>query len=481
MVTDAEYQAWLQDPNAARVVLLEAEYLDGGVQKTFYAANAPYVSEPSPAIPAAGPYNTPYDDVLASDIAFSRRLSGALTGRSSVSRGDLTLYNDGSLDAWLGFWFDGQPARLYLGSPVWSRDEFRLIFKGASSGVRTARNSMVLGLRDGSIALDREFDRSVIGSGPNAQTRSPLSFGRIFNASPVLVDTANHIYQVHDGALTDVLEVRDRGVVVPVDKDLPNGRFSLQAAPAGEITCDIVAAGSLTAVGVAEDILTRAGVFDRAGLTELEVAAPFEVGLYVDKDLKFLVAMDQVLGAVGAYWFFDRFGVFTVGRMAEPVGLPDLHLVDDDIDLRGLSVKREFKPLSSVVLGYRKNHKVQTSLAGSLTESDIDLYARAHTVAESESASVGVQYPGADSGAELVTLLANESDCSAEAGRRLGFVSVPRRVFEIKARAAAFASELGDLGLVEYPGFGFESGGLARVVGITDYPAKGRCILEVWH
>lgn len=484
MITDSEYHLWLSDPNAARVILLEAEYFDGGNKKTFYAASHDYTSNAGPAgAPVdGGPYNKPYEGLLSRGVSFGRKLSDSLIGRSAVSRGDLKLVNDGRLDRLLDYWFEGQEVRLYLGSKSWERDEFRLIFKGACSGVTASPGSIALSLRDGSVVLQKDFQRPLIGgSGSNSEARSPLVFGRVFNVAPVLVDSATHTYQVHDSAVASI-SARDNGVPVPVadTADFANGRFRLTAAPAGEITCDVVGL-QLQAVPVALEILQRAGVSDIADLSALAAAAAHEVGVYIDRDSTHFRALDEVLTGIGAFWFFDRFGVFQAGRLELAAGVPDFSLVNADIDLGGLSVRRDLPPLSSVVLGYRRNYKTQSNVAGAVSAGDRDLFGRAATFAEVKSQAVVNSYPGVEEGSEQTTALADKAGADAEAGRRLALFSSHSRLYEVKCRTAAFVAQLGQLAELTYPRYGFESSALARVVEITDYPVQGRVILGVWR
>lgn len=486
-ISDAQFLTWLQRPGNFRGVLVEASYLNAGVAGTAYLANFGFASSST-----STPANTPYDELLDDLPGFSRRMSEAFSGRSSVSRGDVVVLNNGQFDVWMDYHWPGQSLRLYLGDPAWDRDDFRLIVDGVCAGMSVQGAKMALKLRDKGELLNTPFPRGTVVGGANAGKSLPLCFGECFNVEPLLIDASAHKYQVHDGAIEAITDVRGGGLTIGYTPDLPNGTFVLTAAPAGRVTCDVKGAKPVTylstAVDVAREILTAyggiaPGDINETALGALDVAAPYDVGLYViDDGHTMIAALDSVLGAINAYWLFGRLGRFTAGRLTVPTGSPDHTLVADDISEDGLTVKRQIKPQTSVKIGYRRNWSPQTDgLFTSVTESNRDLYGRDYTLAIDEDLTILTSYPDAPAGEEINTLLVNLVDAQAEATRRLAQVIVPRNIYEVDGFTAPYVINLGDEVSVSYPGLGFESGVDAMVVGLTDYPDQGRSIVEVWR
>src|SRR5690554_1696224 len=114
-MTDQEYERWLSDLSARRVLLAELHYA-GGIE---YVATAPYISKPTDADP-----NRVYDDLLTRAVDISTRIDGL------IQFGELTLVDDGQIADWAARAWQGHPIRLYLGGPDWSRDDFRLLAMG---------------------------------------------------------------------------------------------------------------------------------------------------------------------------------------------------------------------------------------------------------------------------------------------------------------------------------------------------------------
>ena len=95
----------------------------------------------------------------------------------------------------------------------------------------------------------------------------PLCFGQVFNVPAVPVDTANLIYQVHDGIINSVTAAYDRGVAlnkvggVPAageySDDLANGTFTLGGSPTGTVTADVQGSADPSYVSVTSDIVKR--------------------------------------------------------------------------------------------------------------------------------------------------------------------------------------------------------------------------------
>ena len=214
---------------------------------------------------------------------------------------------------------------------------------------------------------------------------------------------------------------------------------------------------------------------DTAQLTAMNNVFACDCGLYVTNDsYTILQAVDDIITSVAGYWWFDKFGQFTVGALVgNPTQPPVVSLNADEIEEHGLNVLREVAPKTSVRLGYRRNWTVQNpdSLADTVTEESVDLFHKEYSVAEHADSTVETNYPDAERGVERNSLLALEVKGRSIA-RLLGRLELKRQtVYEIQSFGPAFQLDLGDRVTVTYPEHGFDAGRTGTVVGLTETPA----------
>lgn len=235
-VTDDEFTTWL-GRDGVRVVLAEAVAYSGGATETRYLASFPFCTRPIDT-----PANQIYTDLILEIPAFEAKLTEAFSGRSLPSFGDLVLYNpNGILDDWLADGWDGRALTLKIGAPQWHIPDFRPLLTGVVADIDApSRDTIALKLRDKGHLFDIPVQTNLIGgTTANADQPAPLCFGECFNVEPVLTDAATHTYQVHDGTINAISEVRDNGVSVAFTANLAAGTFTLSSAPAGRITADV--------------------------------------------------------------------------------------------------------------------------------------------------------------------------------------------------------------------------------------------------
>jgi hypothetical protein len=486
-ITDAQYQYWLASDNQRRIMLVELEYHDGSAVNTVYYSTSPYVSEPSDT-----PSNQPYDDAVATIPSFTRRLSNEFGGRGTGSWGDIEIINqNGALDAWLDYGFDGLAVRLYFGDASWPKSDFRIILAGTIADISMrAMDRYAVKIRDKSESLNIPIQASVIGgTDANADKQIPLLFGECYNITPLLIDAATHKYQYHDGAAQGVTTVYDNGVSVAFTDTPASGYFVLLASPTGQITCDAKGAkpGGVYLTKVADiashiittrSTLTSADV-DSASLSAMNTTAPQTIGLYVTGRDNIINVLDSLVESVGGWWGFSRAGLLQMGVLVVPSGTPSVAMVADDIKRAGLSIKKRILPLSQVQIGYKKNWTVQSSgLAGSVSEARMAELA-AEYLSKKATQSIPM-HALAEQPDQINTLLIASADASAEATRRLALSATARHVFSIDAFSAPFSVELGAVVQITHPRFGFSSGALVSVVGIDEKPMKRQITIEVW-
>lgn len=487
-ISDAQYQAWLARDGERRVLLVEAmPYVSGSVL-TRYMASAPFVSGPSDT-----PASMAYDDIVRSVPQFKSSMADVFAGQTRPSWGEIEVDNSGGeRDGWLSDAWDGRAVRLYLGSPDWSRNDFRLILDGVADDiVARSRDVLQIKLRDKQQLLNRPIQTSLIGgTTANADKPKPLCYGECYNVRPLLTDASTRRYKVHDGQISAISAVYAGGVSVSFTADLPNGEFTLAAAATGEVTADIKGdasgSGYIDTVGaIFQRIVTTrtplsSGDIDSSSFSAFAALCTQVVGVYVESRSNVLQVLDQLAQSVGAWYGIGRDGKLKIGRLDAPTGSPVLDLVVDDVEQGGLSVRRRILPTATVRLNYKKNWSPNSAPASSVSDGvRAALAAESLTVSDTD-ASVKTTYLMAQEPDAEATLLVAQAAASAEATRRLTIRKVLRYVYEVKCFTAPQSVEIGQLVRLTHPRFGFAAGKLAVIVGITESPTSNRVTLELW-
>lgn len=487
-ISDADYAKWLKADGKARVLLVEADAYSGGVT-TRYLSNKSFVSSP-----ASTPANIAYDDIVADVPAFNVQMSEQFAGHLAGSWGDLVITNEnGVRDEWLNDAWDGRGITLLLGDAAWDRDDFRAVMSGVAADiVALDRNRLALRIRDKTWATNVAVQTALIGgSTANANRLVPLCFGPCFNIEPPLITAATHEYQVHDGAVNDIPDVRDNGVSVAYTKDLSHGKFTLNAAPAGRITCDVQGAkpgGSyiVTGADIIEHLITTrtalgSGDIDATSFSDFNTLCPQTLGLYISDFMSVGTALDQLVQSVGGFWTFDRDGLLTLGRLDAPTGTPDLELIADDIAFRGLKPTSRILPVATYRLGYKKNWTLQPDgLAGAVTEANRALFAAPEQVVTEDNAGVTTTYLLARTPDVVSTLLTDATEAQTECTRRATLWSTLRQTYTASCFAAPFTTRLGQIVNGDFPRYGFAGGKLGTVIGIREFPTRGRVELRLF-
>ncbi|MDI3259470.1 MAG: hypothetical protein QJR02_07215 [Sinobacteraceae bacterium] len=492
MITDAQYAAWLRDARARRCLLLEMQTVSRGQRATRCLSNTVYVSRPTD-----NPPNVSYEDRVRGALAFSSTIDG------SSGTGTIEIANYGDLDAWLDDSWLGWPLTVLFGDPSWSRADFRQIAAGISNGMTAPdRGKLSLALYD----VRQLFQVPALKTSADGQL-IPLALGTVFNAKPILIDPINLIYQVHNGPLDAITDVRDRGVSVVHTDNLQLGTFQLAAPPAGDVTCDIVESHSTAA----QMLRYLAGLVDyRQIAPDLDTfpnVAP--LGLYVTSQTNVGDLMTQVANTVGAVWLPDRLGRVRLVRLADPASIapPDgaqtgyghggygaggygtgtpaislLSLSADDLLQNQISVASVESPQRSVQLAYRKNWYPMngSQLAGGVDATAAHSYQVAYSLATASNDVANV-YPLAAQPDVVETLFVEQADAQAEADRRAALRAVPRKVYALTANLAPLSIALGDVVRFTHPRFGFDAGAPAMVVGLTERPAQNQVDLQLWR
>jgi len=259
----ATEQDWL-DADNHKIVLVDISYHDGTSLNTKYFSSYPYVQRYGESfinILGDSISSISYDDIVFDVSRITTKIN------SSKSIGNITLLNtEGEYDDMLGIsnsW-EGHTIKIYIGDPNWTRNQFILILEGVLDSLTAPEpHLLAINIRDKkevlnvttqeatlyytSVTVDYlngnsvglydkfptifskklydtsgaylDFDTSlgVIPSGTE-NTLVPICLGKVFNIEPVLVDSYNHVYQIHECpdntnyGISEVTEVRANGV-----------------------------------------------------------------------------------------------------------------------------------------------------------------------------------------------------------------------------------------------------------------------------
>jgi len=482
------------DPYAAKSYLVILSPFNGTEVETVFLSDRGFVSRPDESPP-----NIYFDPRVMEALNFQRSMfqSGRVGGESIPSFGTIILSNaDGGLDDFATFAWDNRDVEVRIGEKGARLNEHFTIFKGKTKAVEFNDLEISVIIRDGQDSFTRTFPPNVYGgtggtdgSSIMAGTPKPLCFGQVFNITPVLVDEANNVYQVHDGPIESIDAVFKNGnSTTNFTADLSNGRFTLDTAPSGVITCDVKGAkpGGSYKQTVADIIRFIASEFagfsdpadfDTASFDDLNTDNGSTVGVYVDRFTNILDVFDQLINSVGGFYGFTRTGEFNVGRLTAPSGTALLELdTTNIIELQRLPTSI---PNHRVNFRYKKNYTVldEDTIGGSADDRDFVL--RESAVETVNSPSILTEYPNSET-LEIDSRLIDATAASNEASRTLGLYGDQRDVYRIRVKTQPFTIRLNDLIRVTFPRYDLTGGKLFRVISLFEDAAINEVELELW-
>lgn len=490
----ATFAAWLASPARVPVVLVDATASVAGTDAVVRLSSREFATLPTDA-----PANTPYLPRISGGVSVTEQLPLDLTG-SGMAWGDIRINNlDGGCDDWLGWVWANRPVTVLLGDISWPRSEFWPVFVGLIEDIDSpGRGELALKLRDSLQRLNTPVTETKLGGTTDNKDRLlPLSFGHLFNIEPLLITPNVHEYQVHQGAVTQIVEVRDQGLPVSFTPNLAAGTFRLNQRPFGQVTADVVAQAQATANAPAliKLLATQYGKaskrfavseVDAASFAQMTVLCPQPLGVYLAERDNVLAVCQRLAASVGCMLSVSRLGKLRLVRLGAPaasarvVGLPDIVLGSDQLGERPAVV-------AGVKLGYAHNGAAQSSglaggLAGGVPEAHKTLFTEEWQLATQSSAATATLYRLHTEPEQIDTLLVRRTDADAEAGRRLALEKTPRHVVKTRGMAQLLDFTVGDSVTVQLSRWGLHTGAAALVVGAKPDWLERRTDLEllVW-
>lgn len=478
-MTDAQFLAWLKDSSAIRCVLIEVNVKTGGSETTRFLSNAGYVTSPTDT-----PSNTRYSPYIVGGIKFTETLS--LEGTASLSFGDIEIQNlSGDLDAWLDDVWTNRTIKVFIGDVRWPRTDFRLVFDGIVANIDTKnRGRLNLRISDKLQRLNTPVSEVKLGgSTENKDNLLPLCFGECHNIEPLLVDPVVNEYQVHNGAIEGVIEVRDNGVPVTFTPFLSTGKFRLASQPSGQITASVQGDKPSTYANDTASIVKRLatgfglvdgrfslGELDTAAFTAFTAANPQPVGLYLPERTNVIEAMNKLAVSVGGRVLIDRSGKLTILKLTLPQATPGTTVTPTDIVQHSLSVSSMPLVKAGVQIAYCKNWCPQDNIAAGVPVNHADMFREEWmTITQTDTLTASDYKTFVEPVAEETLLLGN-AEALAEAQRRLTMWSTQRKVYKYTGMPWLMLETLGASQTLINSRFGLAAGKRGQIISLaTDW------------
>lgn len=467
-MTDQDFQRWLREPSAARLLLVDLHHAEG-VERV---ANGAYITHPDD-----DPPNTPYLDVLSEAVDITQRLD------AQPSWGDLALIDDGQLAHWRAYQWRGHEVVMRLGSPDWPLRDFRVIARQQSGGILSAdRDRLTLGLYDRSALLDQPIEREALPNGEAA----PLVLGRVFCAPAVRVDSQSLLYRVSWLPVTRLVVRDGNGPEIAHTSRYATGSFIARAYSPRALCCDVVEPHQ-TPAQIVQWVAAQYGLsVHSGGAAQAETLPEITLGLRYDGEVTGRQILDDVCQAIGGYWSIDINGQLRVQRLTMPEQV-DLTLAADDLEQGSIQLDRLESPWRSLTLRYDRNYAPMNDIAGSIQDNQPALVERLSEEWRAVTRSLDDvtteddldlnDFPLAQP-KTLSTVLTQKAEAEQELIRRLRLHAKRREVWSMTAFLPPFELSPGVAVRVRHPALAERIG---RVISVSASPTSGRTSLEIWY
>jgi hypothetical protein len=276
--------------------------------------------------------------------------------------------------------------------------------------------------------------------------------------------------------------------------DLVRGTFTLLQAPGegGVITAD-VRGDSLGMYGYLSSIAAiiqrvvatygplAAAEVDLTSLTNLHNANPAVAGIYVTEQITILQVLDELVNSIGAFYGFNRAGLFVAGLFTAPSGSAPVAATFGSSEILEIEALPTELPPWRQRVGYERNWTVQAgdTLAGSVTEARKTYLAEEQRLAVASDESIRTKYLLAPDPEPWPTLLLDQAAALSEANRLLALYGQRREMYRVTVKTQPYKLELGDQVSVTYDRFGLAAR-LFRVVGLEERAEVNRVTMQLW-
>jgi hypothetical protein len=489
-VTDEQFIEWLKSQTAIRCALIEVDVLTsaGGSVETKYLSNRGYVTGPSDT-----PSNTVYSPIISGGISFKETLD--ISGGFSINSGDIELKNtNGGLDGWEDYFWNKRPIKVFIGDVSWPREDFRQIFSGvvAEIGIKS-RTSFTLKIADKLQLLNTTVSEEKLGgTSSQADNLIPICLGEVFNVTPLLIDSNNQVYQVHNGRVESVIEVRDNGVPVVYAPNVMEGTFTLENNPVGTITCSVQGDYSdayyndapnlikrlVKAYGLAANRFSDSDI-DLVNFSQMTEDNPQPCGVYLNDRDNVLSVCNTLAASIGCKLAVSKEGKLYLVKLSLPREDVGTTVRQEDIFEHTMFIESLPTVVAGVQIGYNKNYAVQNSLETGIPAEHIAMYAQEWLTSTATDSAASANYNLFTEPTMQESFLQNEYGAITEANRQLALLKVQRKVIQYQGRPHLMLTELGSTQTLVYPRYTLSGGKTGQVVSVSTDWLKCRVTVSV--
>lgn len=396
--------------------------------------------------------------------------------------GTISLSNaDGALDYLLDYSWDKRPITIRMLKNISYDDtvaEHNIVFQGLTQSIAASTSTIDIIVGDALIGLEKDFPPNtysgtggVNGSANLKGTRKPIVLGVVYNIPPVLVDEANNIYQVNDGAVTSIDAVYEGGEALTLTTDYTvdtsNGRFTLVSSPTGVITADVTNDISLTNTEGTTTKTNGGGVIvyhlatNYGGLVENTdiIRNPFVTATYRGDDPNayehgaYFTAKTTVLNALNLFMesiggIFHSYPIY-LKVPSFPATNPSSIIADPITDNEILDI--EVLPTESfvgagVIVNYKRNYRPLSENELGASPADRDFVVQEWRSEVRYGGATGTTYGGAYESIrdiEVNSTITNSSDAGTEANRLVTFYDRDVKIYRVRMKLNPLYLQIG--------------------------------------
>jgi hypothetical protein len=485
----------------------------GGVT-TVYLSDQGFITEPSDT-PSSQYFLAQVDNPVQIQTSI---LSGDTLGAGNQSFGAIVIANgNGKLDYLQDYRWSNRRVVIKAGVNGFTYSQFSTVFEGSANGIEVDDERVTITMQDYRAKVDQLLVPGVYagtggleGGADIANKPKPLCYGVVNNIEPALVDAVNLIYQIHDGSIQAVDEIRDNGVAianagntsniqtasVPAGffmTDLSKGYFKLGATPAGRITCDAQGengnGGYVSTIGaiIGRIVKTRLGAgslssndIDAGALNRLDAVVSGPSGIYLPDRVSASKVIDDMIPPVGAYWTFSRQGQLTAGVLQSPSS-PVFTINSDLIDDQGISIQNTIAPAWRISVGYAPAFLVQAAneLAAGTSATDRAFVTQQYRYVSFQDDVIRGQNAQSVE-RTFLTNLTNKTDAESLLSRLSSLYSTVRVVYRLTIYKSLFRLYVGDMVNLVYDRYGLSGGKTLMIASLAEDAETGQTTLELW-
>jgi hypothetical protein len=487
---------------------------------------------------ASGPADFPPDEYFEARITQPANLTRSIFenartfGRAQVGYGELILANsDGGLDYLIDYAYSGRYITIRQGDlqTDGSVTNWQTLIVTTMDQAIFSWDTVTIRLRDNLQALamplqgNRYGGTNVLPAGLDGTEddlegkTKPLVWGRCFNFAPPCVNTTRLIYQLHDGLLSTVDQVYDRGVSLTAgaayasQADMETtapaaGQFRawlnaagsyvrLGSTPTGLVTCNArqgAATADRTVGQLWEQVLLKAGVdpgdISAADITALDTAAPYQCGVYCgpETEMTALQVLDMLAASVGAWYSCDAVtGEWHIAQLVVPSGagigtITALEVIS--VDRLSTADPGAGVPAWKVRVRYRPAWAVQVDL-GATVPTDRATFLAKHWRTKQDSDSAVLTAYTTSPELTFDTYLYTAADAAAEATRRLTLYKTRRDMLRVRVTVSSTMASQLDVGatiVLQLDRYGYDAGRPMLILGVRSDLRRNTYDLTLW-